>query len=121
MAGTPDHVATADRLWAAQLRARHGELIARYARRRLATDEHADHVLDQVFTQAAVNRGELAGPALPWLIAKARGECAALRLSQHPLARGGGPTNGHRTRGPARPTWQVRHRWDGSPAADSRP
>lgn len=68
-----------DRIWASQLRARHGDLISRYAQRRLGSPEQADQVAQAVFAQAAANRAAISGPALPWLIAAARTQCAQQR------------------------------------------
>jgi DNA-directed RNA polymerase specialized sigma24 family protein len=68
-----------DRMWAAQMRARHGDLILRYASRRVPSPEQAEQVSQAVFASAAANRPQIAEPALPWLIAAARAECAASR------------------------------------------
>lgn len=68
-----------DRMWANQLRARHGDLISRYAQRRLGSLEQADQVTQDVFAHAAANRSQVGEPALPWLIATARAQCAQYR------------------------------------------
>lgn len=77
-----------DRMWANQLRARHGDLIARYAQRRLGSLDQANQVTQAVFAHAAANRSQIAEPALPWLIAAARARCAEYRQRPtHPAPR----------------------------------
>jgi DNA-directed RNA polymerase specialized sigma24 family protein len=75
----PGEVRADDCLWALQMRARHGDLILRYANRRVHTPEQAERVTQAVFANAAAHRSEIFEPALPWLIAAARTECAASR------------------------------------------
>jgi DNA-directed RNA polymerase specialized sigma24 family protein len=79
-----------DRMWAASLRARYGDLIARYVTRRTDSPHEAAAILDSVFLAAAENRDHVPAHALPWLIATARRECAAARRAAL-SARAGGP------------------------------
>lgn len=80
MAMTSD-IPAADRMWAAQLRARHGDVITRYVARRIpANAGKVEAITDHVFYDAAANRAQITGWPLPWLIANARGRCAEIRL-----------------------------------------
>lgn len=80
MAST-NEIAAVDRMWAAQLRARHGDLITRYVARRIPQGAAKVEVItDHVFHDAAANRSQITGWPLPWLIANARGRCAEIRL-----------------------------------------
>jgi DNA-directed RNA polymerase specialized sigma24 family protein len=76
-------------MWAANLRARHGDLIARYVNRRTDSPHEAAAIIDSVFQTAAENRDRVPVHALPWLIATARRECAAARRAAHPARTGG--------------------------------
>jgi DNA-directed RNA polymerase specialized sigma24 family protein len=73
-------VSAADRMWVASLRARHGDLIARYVHRRTESPQDAERVLEEVFQAALDERDTIPAHARPWLIATARSQCAqALR------------------------------------------
>ena len=64
-----------------ELHARYVQIIEPYVRHRVPDQETADRVMAAVF-HAAVEAQEIPDPALPWLIAVARRECArARRLS----------------------------------------
>ena len=67
-AGDPQCLAT--------LKARYGDLIARYVHRRTDCPQEAARVVDAVFRTAASQRDTLPSTPLPWLIATARHECA---------------------------------------------
>lgn len=75
-----------DRMELASLRARHGDVIARYVNRRTESPYEAAQILEAVFQAAADRHGTLPANALPWLIATARHECAEARRP-HPRAR----------------------------------
>lgn len=71
-------------MWAASLRAQHGDLLARYVNRRTDTPHEAAAILDSVFQAAAQHRDRVPAHPLPWLIATARSECAAARRAAPP-------------------------------------
>jgi DNA-directed RNA polymerase specialized sigma24 family protein len=79
----------ADRMWAAGLRTRHGDLIGRYVSRRTDSPHQAAAILDSVFQAAAEQRDRVPAHALPWLIATARRECAAVRRAAPPTRSSG--------------------------------
>ena len=86
MYGPHRSVSAADRMCGATLRARHGDLIARYVQRRTESPQDAERVLDAVFRAAVDERDTVPEHALPWLIGTAR------RLCAHNLRRGPAPS-----------------------------
>ncbi len=63
-----------------ELQARYHDLIDRYVRRRVTDSQDADRVVSRVFARMAADIAEMPDRPLPWLIATARHECAAIRL-----------------------------------------
>lgn len=65
-----------DRMRMMSLRARYGDLIGLYVRRRTCSPGAAAEVVDAVFRAAAAQWNAVPAEPLPWLLATARHECA---------------------------------------------
>ena len=62
-----------------ELHVRYGQFIERYVNNRVFDQEAADRAVAAVFHAAVEAGSEIPDPPLPWLIARARHECAEAR------------------------------------------
>lgn len=64
------------------LQARYFDVIDRYVRKRVADQDRARDIINEVFVAAAVDSGEVLASPLPWLISTARRACARALLGE---------------------------------------